>query len=74
MFYLKYTLLWLCYLCVAVILSNCAAKDPLTINKPLFDINDMQCQGSDILWCEGRNRKHMACECIPNNIQIFDYP
>lgn len=69
MYYLKYTLLWFIYLCVALLLSNCITTENV---DPLFDPKDMKCHSGYILYCEGRFANSLDCKCVPNN--IFNYP
>ena len=71
--YFAFIVLWICYLLSAFWLTSCLTiQDPLTdVSTPQFNADDMKCQGTDILWCEGRNRLMMSCECVPSNMIIF---
>ena len=69
MYYVKYVILWLCFCCVGLFLSNCATTENL---DPLFDTDTIKCHNGYILYCEGRFANRLDCKCVPNN--IFNYP
>jgi len=69
MYYLKHTLLWFIYLCVALLLSNCITTENV---DSLFDTKQVKCPSGYIVYCEGRFSDSLDCQCVPNN--IFNYP
>ncbi len=50
-----------------LLLGACTNINQSSFNeKSLLDLNDLHCPKNKILYCEGRNRHTMDCQCVDN--------